>query len=93
MNIPYIYITNNININSNFKMTKNKVSLRNKNDEKIISLSEEEVQKLMIDLNIALDRYRMNTGNIVGNKLIEREREIIQRAKYLKQKGITYKHI
>ena len=47
----------------------------------------------MIDLNIALDRYRMNTGNIVDNKLIEREREIIQRAKYLKQKGIKYTHI
>ena len=74
-------------------MTKNKVSMRNKNGEKIISLSEEEVQKLMIDLNIALDRYRMNTGNIVSNKLIEREREIIQRAKFLKQKGIKYTHI
>ena len=67
-------------------MTKNKVSLRNTNGEKIISLSEEEVQKLMIDLNIALDRYRINTGNMVDNKLIEREREIIQRAKYLRTK-------
>ena len=75
-------------------MTKNKVSLRNKNGKKIISLSEEEVQKLMIDLNIALDRHRINNNNnIVSDKLIEREREIIQRAKYLKQKGIKYTHI
>ena len=74
-------------------MKKNKVTLRNTNGEKIISLPEEEVQKLMIDLNIALDRYRITTGNVVDNKLIEREREIIQRAKFLKQKGIKYSHL
>ena len=75
-------------------MTKDKeISLRNTNGTKLISLSEEEVQKVIVDLNIALDRHRMNTGNIVNNKLIEREREIIKRAKFLKQNGITYKHI
>ena len=74
-------------------MTKKKVSLRNTNGDKIISLSEEEAQKLMIDLNIAFDRYRINTVHIVSNKLIERERDIIQRAKVLKQKGIKYNHI
>ena len=74
-------------------MTKNKVSLRNTNGEKIISLSQDEVQKLMVDLNIALDRHIINNKNIVSDKLIEREREIIQRAKFLKQKGIKYTHI
>ena len=76
-------------------MTKDKnISLRNTHGTKLISLSEEEVQKVMVDLNIALDRHRINNNNIiVSDKLIEREREIIQRAKFLKQKGITYKHI
>ena len=75
-------------------MTKDKeISLRNTNGTKLISLSEEEVQKVIVDLNIALDRHRINNNNIVNNKLIEREREIIKRAKFLKQNGITYKHI
>lgn len=77
-------------------MTKDKeISLRNTNGTKLISLSEEEVQKVMVDLNIALDRHRINNNNnsIVSDKLIEREKEIIQRAKYLKQKDITYKYI
>ena len=75
-------------------MTKDKeISLRNTNGTKLISLSEEEVQKVMVDLNIALDRHRINNNHIVSDKLIEREREIIQRAEFLKQKGITYKHI
>lgn len=74
-------------------MTKNKVSLRNTSGEIFIKLPKEEVQKLMVDLNIALDRHRINNETIVSDKLIEREREIIQRAKFLKNKGIVYKHI
>ena len=77
-------------------MTKDKeVTLINTNGTKLISLSEEEAQKVMVDLNIALDRHRMNNNNnnLLSDKLIEREREIIQRAKFLKQNGITYKHI
>ena len=75
-------------------MTKDKeISLRNTNGTKLISLSEEEVQKVIVDLNIALDRHRINNNNIVSDKLIEREREIIQRAEFLKQNGIAYKHI
>ena len=74
-------------------MTKKEVSLINTSGEIFIKLPKEEVQKLMVDLNIALDRHRINNNNIVSDKLIEREREIIQRAKFLKNKGIVYKHI
>ena len=75
-------------------MTKKEVSLRNTNGEKIISLSEEEAQKLIVDLNIALDRHRIiNVENIIGNRLTEEEREIIEGAILLKNKGIVYTHI
>ena len=75
-------------------MTKKEVSLRNTAGEILISLPEEEAQKLIVDLNIALDRHRIiNVENIIGNRLTEEEREIIQRAEFLKNKGIVYKHI
>ena len=51
-------------------MTKDKeVTLINTNGTKLISLSEEEAQKVMVDLNIALDRHRINSKNIVSDKL------------------------
>ena len=75
-------------------MTKKEVSLINTSGEILISLPEEEVQKLIVDLNIALDRSRMiDMKKIIGNRLTEEEREIIQRAEFLKNKGIVYKHI
>jgi hypothetical protein len=75
-------------------MTKKEVSLINTSGEILISLPEEEVQKLIVDLNIALDRSRMiDMKKIIGNRLTEEEREIIQRAEFLKNKGIVYNHI
>ena len=72
-------------------MTKYKeISLKHTDDTILISLPEDELHKLIIDLNIALDRHSIN--NIVSDKLIEKEKEIIQRAKFLKQ-GIAYTHI
>ena len=74
-------------------MTKNKVSLINTSGEILIKLPKEEAQNLIIDLNIALDRHRINNETIVSDKLIVKEREIIERAILLKQKGIKYTHI
>ena len=75
-------------------MTKKEVSLRNTSGKILISLPEEEAQKLMVDLNIALDRHRMkNMKNSIGNRLTEEEREIIEGAILLKNKGIVYTHI
>jgi len=74
-------------------MTKKEVSLINTSGEILIKLPKEEAQNLIIDLNIALDRHRINNETIVSDKLIVKEREIIERAILLKQKGIKYTHI
>ena len=74
-----------------FESFENIVTLKYSNNELIISLPNEEAQKLMVDLNIALDRIRCMNRN--SQKITEKEREIIERAHLLKQKGLKYKHL
>lgn len=74
-----------------FESFENIVTLKYSNNELIISLPNEEAQKLMVDLNIALDRIRCVNRN--SQKITEKEREIIKRAHILKQKGLKYKHL
>ena len=74
-----------------FESFENIVTLKYSNNELIISLPNEEAQKLMVDLNIALDRIRCMNGNT--QQIKEKEREIIERAHLLKQKGIEYSHL
>jgi uncharacterized protein YajQ (UPF0234 family) len=70
------------------------VDLRNTKNKIVVSLPEDEAIKLMTDLNIALDRIRcINSSNIIERKLTEKERELIQRAILLKNKGEFYKYI
>ena len=70
---------------------ENIVTLKYANNDIIISLPNEEAQKLMVDLNIALDRIRCMNGNT--QQITEKEREIIERAHLLKQKGLEYTHL
>ena len=70
---------------------ENIVTLKYANNDIIISLPNEEAQKLMVDLNIALDRIRCINGNT--QQITEKEREIIERAHLLKQKGLEYTHL
>ena len=57
-------------------MTKYKeISLKHTDDTILIS-SEDELHKLMIDLNIALDRHSIN--NIISDKLIEKEKKLFK---------------
>ena len=70
---------------------ENIVTLKYSNNEPIISLPNEEAQKLMVDLNIALDRIRCINGN--SQKITKKEKKIIERAHLLKQKRIRYIHI
>jgi hypothetical protein len=74
-----------------FESFENIVTLKYSNNEPIISLPNEEAQKLMVDLNIALDRIRCMNGN--SQKITKKEKEIIERAHLLKQKRIRYIHI
>ena len=74
-----------------FESFENIVTLKYANNDIIISLPNEEAQKLMIDLNIALDRIRCMNGNT--QQITEKEREIIERAHLLKQKGLEYTHL
>ena len=74
-----------------FESFENIVTLKYSNNELIISLPNEEAQKLLVDLNIALDRIRCMNGNT--QQITEKEREIIERAHLLKQKGIEYSHL
>ena len=74
-----------------FESFENIVTLKYSNNELIISLPNEEAQKLMVDLNIALDRIRCMNGNT--QQITEKEREIIERAHLLKQKGLEYTHL
>ena len=74
-----------------FESFENIVTLKYSNNELIISLPNEEAQKLMIDLNIALDRIRCMNGNT--QQITEKEREIIERAHLLKKKGLEYSHL
>ena len=78
-----------------FESFENIVTLKYANNDIIISLPNEEAQKLMIDLNIALDRIRCMNGNTqqITEKEREKEREIIERAHLLKQKGLEYTHL
>ena len=70
---------------------ENMTTLKDVNNNIIISLPNEEAQKLMIDLNIALDRIRCMNENT--QQITEKERKIIKRAHFLKQKGLEYKHL
>ena len=74
-----------------FESFENIFTLKYSNNEPIISLPNEEAQKLMVDLNIALDRIRSMNGN--SQKITKKEKEIIERAHLLKQKRIRYIHI
>ena len=70
------------------------VELKDSKNNIIISLPKDDVNKLMVDLNIALDRIRFfETNTVKSTNLTEKEREIIQRALILKKLGRSYKHV
>ena len=70
------------------------VELKDSKNNIIISLPKDDANKLMVDLNIALDRIRcFDTNTVKSTNLTEKERDIIQRALILKKLGHAYKHV